>query len=173
MLEHTCILSTINESFCFMVSIYPRPKRAIKCCAHSTGSMSPDALNLCYCILLLTTQCVQAMVKPREPGDFDGWHRTPIERVAYLLNLLLGLDYVPPTVYRQHLEVEGRHYADGGAVIYFVDSLKLLEEVPEGDWGIGKRSLMSDTRVLVRSSSYDLHRRCRLQCNGVIWCSVL
>lgn len=97
--------------------------------------------------------CVQAMVKPREHGDFDGWHRTPVERVAYLLNLLLGLDYVPPTVYRQDLEVEGRKYPNGAALIYFVDDMKLLEEVEEHDWGVGKEGMLSDTRILVRYHS--------------------
>jgi hypothetical protein len=89
------------------------------------------------------------MIKPREEGDFEGWHRTPIERVAYLLNLLLGLDYVPPTVYRQKLEVGGRRYHHGGAVIFFVEGLKLLEHVSEADWGTDKSVLLSDTRVLV------------------------
>jgi hypothetical protein len=92
---------------------------------------------------------VLALIEPRENGDFEGWHRTPIERMAYLLNLLLGLDYVPPTVYRQNLGVDGRRYPNGGAVIYFVDDLKLLEEVPEADWGMDKEALLSDTRVLV------------------------
>jgi hypothetical protein len=92
---------------------------------------------------------LQAMVKPRENGDFDGWHRTPIERVAYLLNLLLGLDYVPPTVYRQNLQVDGILYPYGGAIIYFVEGLQVLGDVPEDKWGVDKRMLLSDTRVLV------------------------
>lgn len=43
---------------------------------------------------------VRAVFKPRIPGDADGWHRAPIEWVAYELNLLLGMDYVPPVAYR-------------------------------------------------------------------------
>ncbi len=43
---------------------------------------------------------VRAVFKPRVPGDADGWHRAPIEWVAYELNLLLGMDYVPPVAYR-------------------------------------------------------------------------
>ena len=93
---------------------------------------------------------MQAVVKPRENGDFDGWHRTPIERAAYILNLLLGLDNVPPTVYRDDLELEGRQYPHGGALIFYVDGLKLLEEVPQRDWGVCKDAFLSDTRVLVR-----------------------
>lgn len=89
------------------------------------------------------------MVKPRACGDFDGWHRTPIERAAYILNLLLGLDYVPPTVYRHDLEVDGQRYEHGGAVIYFVEDLNLLQEVPEEDWGVDKEDLLSATRLLV------------------------
>lgn len=43
---------------------------------------------------------VRAIYKPRVYGDAGGWHRTPMEWVAYRLNLLLGLDLVPPTAYR-------------------------------------------------------------------------
>lgn len=43
---------------------------------------------------------VRAIYKPRVYGDAGGWHRTPMEWVAYRLNLLLGLDYVPPVAYR-------------------------------------------------------------------------
>ncbi|GBG89130.1 hypothetical protein CBR_g48839 [Chara braunii] len=38
-----------------------------------------------------------AIFKPRVgDGDAEGWHRPPIELVAYKLNLMLGMDYVPP-----------------------------------------------------------------------------
>lgn len=43
---------------------------------------------------------MRAIYKPRVYGDAGGWHRTPMEWVAYRLNLLLGLDLVPPTAYR-------------------------------------------------------------------------
>lgn len=36
------------------------------------------------------------MFKPGIEGNADGWHRAPIEMVAYKLNLMLGMDYVPP-----------------------------------------------------------------------------
>lgn len=110
-----------------------------------------DNYELITCMMRMSG--MQAMIKPRERGDFDGWHRTPIERVAYLLNLLLGLDYVPPTVYRQDLQVDGQVYPHGGAVIFFVDNLMLLENVPENDWGCCKEGFLSDTRVLVRHSN--------------------
>ena len=48
-----------------------------------------------------TAQRVRAIYKPRAYGDAGGWHRTPMEWVAYRLNVLLGLDYVPPVAYRQ------------------------------------------------------------------------
>lgn len=48
----------------------------------------------------LTAARVRAIYKPRVYGDAGGWHRTPMEWVAYRLNLLLGLDYVPPVAYR-------------------------------------------------------------------------
>ena len=43
---------------------------------------------------------MRAIYKPRVYGDAGGWHRTPMEWVAYRLNLLLGLDFVPPVAYR-------------------------------------------------------------------------
>jgi hypothetical protein len=43
---------------------------------------------------------VRAIYKPRVYGDAGGWHRTPMEYVAYRLNRLLGLDLVPPVAYR-------------------------------------------------------------------------
>jgi hypothetical protein len=48
-----------------------------------------------------TAQRVRAIYKPRVYGDAGGWHRTPMEWVAYRLNLLLGMDLVPPVAYRQ------------------------------------------------------------------------
>ena len=57
-----------------------------------------------YCLAQLqdpnTAVRVRAIYKPRVYGDAGGWHRTPMEWVAYRLNLLLGLDYVPPVAYR-------------------------------------------------------------------------
>ena len=64
--------------------------------------LSPSPLSL---LLQLqdpqTAQRVRAIYKPRAYGDAGGWHRTPMEWVAYRLNVLLGLDYVPPVAYRQ------------------------------------------------------------------------
>lgn len=92
---------------------------------------------------------LQAIFKPRAQGDFDGWHRTPIERVAYLLNLQLGMDLVPPTVYRHDLVLDNQSFSQDGAMIYFVDEMKDLMEINERDWDISKESLLSDTRILV------------------------
>lgn len=39
---------------------------------------------------------IDAMCKPGIEGHADGWHRAAIELVAYELNLMLGMDYVPP-----------------------------------------------------------------------------
>jgi hypothetical protein len=39
---------------------------------------------------------VEALFKPKVEGDADGWHRAPVELIAYELNLMLGMDYVPP-----------------------------------------------------------------------------
>lgn len=116
---------------------------------------------------------VQAIFKPSAPGDFDGWHRTsigatlpsittssvhgaqdvdtaaPAERVAYLLNLQLGMDLVPPTVYRRDLILEDQSFPQDGAMIYFVDNLQDLMDIDEREWGTSKEALLSDTRILV------------------------
>lgn len=105
---------------------------------------------------------MQAIFKPRAQGDFDGWHRTPIERVAYLLNLQLGMDLVPPTVYRHDLVLENQSFSQDGAMIYFVDEMTDLMETNERDWGISKESLLSDTRILVR------HLRSINKCMGCV-----
>jgi hypothetical protein len=92
----------------------------------------------------------RALFKPRAQGDFDGWHRVPIERVAYSLSRLLGMDVVPPCVYRTELEVAGCRFPEGGALVHFVEGVRQLAEVEPGDWGVDKRALLSDTRILVR-----------------------
>lgn len=52
----------------------------------------------------------------------------PIEAVAYKLNLLLGMDYVPPVAYRTRgVDVDYRHFSEG-AFMYFAhnsDELKV------------------------------------------------
>ena len=93
----------------------------------------------------------KAVFKPRVAGDSDGWHRAPIERVAYVLSRMLGMDWVPPTVYRSALDLDGRTFSQGGAMMHFVDGVQELGNVQEGDWGTPKEALLSDTRVLVRN----------------------
>lgn len=53
-----------------------------------------------------TGQRVKALFKPCMPGDGDGWHRVPIEAAAYQLDLVLGMDYVPPAVFRSSCNVD-------------------------------------------------------------------
>ena len=53
-----------------------------------------------YIVFLpLAIRC-KALFKPFVEGHCEGWHRVPIEAAAYHLNLLLGMDYVPPAFYR-------------------------------------------------------------------------
>jgi hypothetical protein len=91
----------------------------------------------------------RALFKPRSPGDFDGWHRVPIERVAYTLSRLLGMDVVPPCVYRGDLDVGGSRFSKGGALLHFVDGARPLSQVDPHAWGVNKEALLSDTRILV------------------------
>lgn len=101
---------------------------------------------------------IGAMVKPRIKGDADGWHRAPIEWVAYELNLLLGMDYVPPVVYRRGgIDVDWNHYEEG-AFIYWVPNCRQLKSVPASDWGVSVARLLSDTRILdVLLNNSDRH----------------
>jgi len=121
-----------------------------------------------------TGRHLRAIFKPRVAGDADGWHRAPMELVAYKLNLLLGLDYVPPVAYRTggiSLCLEGEehvHYQEG-AMMYWVDSAKPLNALPESQWGVSKEGLLSDTRVLdVLLHNSDRHHGHFLM--GCHWC---
>ncbi|PSC70153.1 phosphatidylinositol kinase [Micractinium conductrix] len=101
-----------------------------------------------------TARRVRAIYKPRVYGDADGWHRTPMEFVAYRLNLLLGLDLVPPTAYRSApltLSLGGEEDElcfQEGAMMLWVEDCKLLKEYPPHEWGVDPAVLLSDTRVL-------------------------
>lgn len=57
------------------------------------------------------------MVKPFVRGHADGWHRVEVEAAAYKLNRLLGMDYVPPTVYRCNVDVDWINFA-GASFMY-------------------------------------------------------
>ena len=60
-------------------------------------------------------------------GDGRGWHRAPVEAVAYKLNLMLGMDRVPPVAYRTGgIDVDFQHYEEG-AFIYFSDNCSELQ----------------------------------------------
>lgn len=95
---------------------------------------------------------IKAIFKPRIKGDADGWHRAPCEWLAYRLNLLLGMDRVPPCAYRTdvHLTVDGDtnlQYKEG-AMMYFVDDASPLMESPKDCWNCSLDVLLSDTRIL-------------------------
>ena len=106
----------------------------------------------------VTGRRLKALFKPRVEGDADGWHRVPMEWVAYRLNLMLGMDYVPPVAYRtggitfnvadqDNKEVS---YAEG-AMLYFTEDAHQLRCFPEAQWGTPpepKDLLLSNTRVL-------------------------
>lgn len=97
---------------------------------------------------------VRAIYKPRVYGDAGGWHRTPMEWVAYRLNLLLGLDLVPPTAYRSApltlclADEEEELVFQEGAVMLWVEDCKQLKEFPMERWGVDPAVLLSDTRIL-------------------------
>lgn len=89
-----------------------------------------------------------ALFKPRIDGDGDGWHRATMEWVAYELNLMLGLDLVPPVAYRRGgVDCHYQHFEEG-AFIHFVPDAMELREAPQEEWGVSRSVLLSDTRIL-------------------------
>ncbi len=90
----------------------------------------------------------RAIFKPRIEGDGDGWHRATMEWVAYELNLMLGMDCVPPVAYRRGgIECHYQHFEEG-AFIHWVPDAVELREAPEHEWGVPSAVLLSDTRIL-------------------------
>jgi hypothetical protein len=150
------ILSVTN------ITAYHNPRKEAAFC--SSRFRTPPRAIASSGLLVLADRCrcaclqedkndgteLQAIFKPRTEGDFDGWHRVPIERVAYILNTMLGLDYVPPTAYRYDIHVDGKTFEQGGAVMHFVDNLRELSTVQEDKWGVSKAGFLGDTRILVR-----------------------
>jgi len=89
-----------------------------------------------------------AILKPREWGDSGGWARAPMEYVAYVLNRKLGMDYVPPTVYRTQVRI-GREVIHEAPLIHLVPKAEVLYDTPEKNWGgISKTLIQSDHRIL-------------------------
>jgi len=94
-----------------------------------------------------TQRTRQALMKPREWGDSDGWARAPMEYVAYRLNRLLGMDYVPPTVYRYGFHA-GNKWIHEAPLILWVPSSQTLYETSPQKWGLSKEAIQSDHRIL-------------------------
>jgi hypothetical protein len=89
----------------------------------------------------------EALFKPREYGDGDGWNRTPMEYVAYVVNRMLGMDYVPPVAYRRGFDANWQRHAEG-ALLYRVPGARNLRGVPQAEWGVRSDLFLSDARVL-------------------------
>ncbi|CAM6101065.1 unnamed protein product [Calypogeia fissa] len=71
---------------------------------------------------------------------------------------MLGMDYVPPAVYKPGgVDVDYKHYSDG-AFVYYVPKTQHLRKVPDGNWGVSLPLLLSDTRILdVLLNNSDRH----------------
>ncbi len=110
----------------------------------------------------------RAVFKPRIEGDGDGWHRASMEWVAYELNLMLGMDYVPPVAYRRGgIECDFQHFEEGAFILWVADAAE-LRETPQSDWGVPPAALLSDTRILdVLLHNSDRHHGHFL--HGVHW----
>ena len=96
-----------------------------------------------------TAERVKALFKPRsEEGEQSGWHRVGAEWVAYQLNLLLGMDNVPPTVMRKgEICVDGQTFEEG-SFTYFVEGARQLNWVEPEVWSRDKDAFLSNTRIL-------------------------
>ncbi len=105
-----------------------------------------------------TGQTRDALFKPRPYGDGFGWNRVPMEWVAYKINLLLGMDYVPPVAYRSKalgnpITINGETFSEG-AVLYMVPDAHELHTVPTREWALDhpfgvsdKELFLSDVRI--------------------------
>ncbi len=105
-----------------------------------------------------TKQTRDALFKPRPYGDGDGWNRVPMEWVAYKINLLLGMDYIPPAAYRSKAQgnpitINGQTFAEG-AVLYMVPDAHEMSKVPAKEWESDhtytpaeKELFLSDVRI--------------------------
>jgi len=101
----------------------------------------------------------EALFKPREFGDGDGWNRTPMEYVFYEVNRLLGMDWVPPAAYRRGFDANFRRW-DEGAILYMVPEAGNLVDVRAADWGVRSDLFLSDARILdVLMQNPDRHAR--------------
>lgn len=90
----------------------------------------------------------EAVLKPRSWGDEDGWSRTPMEYVGYMLNRKLSMDYVPPVVYVRNFKL-GDNVIGEGAIIFWAEGGKLLYDTPDHEWGVASSAgVVSDNRVL-------------------------
>ena len=107
---------------------------------------------------------IDCMFKPKIVGDGDGWHQVLMELVAYKLNRVLGMDYVPPTAYRMNrkgpacskkdtqmgsnpIQCDYKEF-DEGAFIYWAQESQTLKEVHPEHWKTSQKQVLSDTRVM-------------------------
>ena len=88
-----------------------------------------------------------ALFKPRTFGDRDGWARTPMESAVYKLDRILGLDLVPPAIYRRNIDVGGMGKREG-ALVLFAEDGHGFEGVPEHEWNPRREVFSSDLRIL-------------------------
>ncbi len=87
-------------------------------------------------------------MKPAVEGNGNGWHRVEIEAVAYALNRLLGMDYVPPCIFRTNAECDWQRWPKS-IFMYWAEGGQELQRVPLDAWaGIPSAALLSDARVI-------------------------
>lgn len=102
----------------------------------------------------------EIIFKPKTPDDGAGWNKVSNEYVAYVLNRILGMDYIPPMAYRKNLiSISGEEIGEG-VTIFKVPHTSLLKEAPEIFWGRSREAVLSDNRILnVLLQNPDAHAK--------------
>jgi len=112
----------------------------------------------------------KAVLKPRKYGDGYGFNRTPMEYVGYWFNLKLGMDYIPPSAYRDPAKGKGvwlnGQQMPESALIVWVEDSHLLFDVPYENWVLDspysemdKKLFFSDVQIFDHGiMNSDRHR---------------
>lgn len=88
-----------------------------------------------------------AFFKPDTPESRRGKNRVEAEEAAFLLNRLLKMDLVPPTVVVENVKAGGREYARG-ALSFAVSGAEKLLTAAHLDSSLEQQLFFSDARVL-------------------------
>lgn len=78
-----------------------------------------------------------------------------MEAFTYQLNRLLGMDYVPPCVFKPCADVDWQHFELGGVFMYWAENGRELRNEAQDGWGKPRDEVLSDARVLVGARAHN------------------